>query len=135
MADDMIRNSDPPLATAIDGAMLNERKFIAEVEAASAERFAEILRSGDLEQQRALRVYFGREKHGHLRALAQRQIIRRSVMKLGKVVILPGILGSALNLGIEEVWFGVLSIMRGHFSRLAVDESGASVSPVAASGL
>jgi pimeloyl-ACP methyl ester carboxylesterase len=110
--------------------MFDERAFLSDVETASPEHFGEILRTANLDQQRALRAYFGTAKLERLRVLAQRQVTRGTTRKKGRVAILPGILGSQLNLGTEEVWFGFWNIVRGEFGQLDVDGSGTSIHPV-----
>jgi pimeloyl-ACP methyl ester carboxylesterase len=114
---------------------MNERAFIARLESANSEEFSELLRNSDLEQQRALRAYFGAAKLERLRSLAQRQIVRGVTQKRGNVVIVPGILGSELTIGIEKIWFGFWSIVRGHFEELRMDSAGNSLNKVSATGL
>jgi pimeloyl-ACP methyl ester carboxylesterase len=117
--------------------MLDERAYIAEVEAASSEQFAEILSTANMEQQAALRAYFGASKLERLRALAQRQVVRGPAAKKGNLVILPGILGSELTVATdntEKVWFGFWSILKGDFDQLQVDSAGKSIKTVNATG-
>jgi pimeloyl-ACP methyl ester carboxylesterase len=115
--------------------MINEREFISNVETASPEAFANILRNADAGQQRALCAYFGRGKFERLRTLAQRQVVLRDGAPRLNVVILPGILGSELCLGKEKIWFGLWSIIKGDFDQLQVNQEGASVKPLSANGL
>ncbi len=115
--------------------MIDERAFIAEVESASAERFAEILRTADMEQQRAMQVHFGAEKFERLRLLAQQQVTRGVVQKKGKVVLLAGILGSEITVGTEKVWFSPWRIFLGDFDELQLDSSGKPLKPSSATGM
>jgi pimeloyl-ACP methyl ester carboxylesterase len=115
--------------------MLDERAYIEEVESASPEQFAEILSTANIEQQAALRAYFGAAKLDRLRALAQRQVIRSPATKKGNVVILPGILGSELTVAADnkqKVWFGFWSILKGDFDQLQVGSTGKSLKTVIA---
>jgi pimeloyl-ACP methyl ester carboxylesterase len=113
--------------------MLDERAYIAQVEAASPETFSEMLSTADQEQQNALRAYFGAAKLDRLRTLAQRQLVRGPGAKKGNLVLLPGILGSELTVGttqLEKVWFGLWSILKGDFDQLQLDSSGKSIKAV-----
>lgn len=115
--------------------MIDERKFITKVESASSDQFAEIIRTANIEEQQALGAYFGPERLQRLRTLAQAQLTRGPAQKLGKVVILPGILGSELSTTEEKVWFRIWSIFKGDFDQLQVNRSGASVKTVSPTGV
>jgi len=115
--------------------VIDERKFIAEVESATPEHFGEILRTADLEQQRALQVHFGADKFERLRRLANQQVTRGVVKKQGKLVLLAGILGSEITVGTEKVWFSPFRIFRGDFSELQVNDAGQPLNPSSATGL
>lgn len=113
--------------------MLDERAYIAQAESASPEKFSEMLSTADQEQQSALRAYFGSAKLDRLRTLAQRQVVRGPAAKKGNLVLLPGILGSELTVGsdqLEKVWFGFWSILKGDFAQLQIDSAGKSIEPV-----
>ncbi len=115
--------------------MIDERAFIAEVESASAEHFAEILRTADMEQQRALKVYLGEAKFERLRGLANQQVTRGVVQKKGKLVLLAGILGSEITVGATKVWFSPFRIFMGDFDELQVNDAGVPLNPSGATGL
>ncbi|HZP21825.1 MAG TPA: CHAT domain-containing protein [Terriglobales bacterium] len=115
--------------------MIDERAFIAEVESASAEHFAEILRTANMEQQRAMQVHFGAPKFERLRLLAQQQITRGAAQKKGKVVLLAGILGSEITVGAQKIWFSPVRIFAGDFAELQVDDSGLPLQTSRATGL
>lgn len=114
--------------------MIDERAFIAEVETASADRFAEILRSADMEQQRALQAHFGAQKFDRLRSLAQQQVTRGVGKKKGKLVLLAGILGSEITVT-NKVWFSPWRIVLGDFELLQLDSSGKPLKPSSATGM
>ena len=72
-------------------------------------------------------------KLDRLRTLAQRQLVRGPAAKKGNLVLLPGILGSELTVGsnqLEKVWFGLWSIFKGDFDQLQIDTVGKSIKPV-----
>ena len=50
--------------------MFDERAFIARVEAAEPEEFAAILASPSVEEEQALRIYFGEARLRQLREIA-----------------------------------------------------------------
>ncbi len=117
--------------------MIDEQAFIHRVEAASPDEFAEILRTVDQDQERALRSYLGDAAFERMRNLALEQGLTRaaSVSKAGNVVVLPGILGAELSEDGGKIWVSVLRLLRGAFGELAMDQTGNSLKSITATGV
>ena len=116
--------------------MIDERAFIQRVEAASPDEFAEILRTVDQDQERALRSYLGDSNFERMRNLALEQSLTRAggVAKSGNVVVLPGILGSELSENGSKIWVNVIRLLAGGFGEFAMNQNGDSLKPISATG-
>ena len=105
-------------------------EYIAGVEAADADTFAELLLNASDEETAILRTHLGNALHQRLHRLATRQRIARASGNLerGTLIVVPGILGSQLTTTIdgkrEHVWMNLSHLVAGHFVHLQLDESG-----------
>ena len=112
--------------------MFDESGFIAQLEAANTDEFAEMLRSPTREQEKALRTYFGEERYQRLHSNAIRAGLRGTVSEPeGNVVVLPGIMGSELSSysrsgSGSQIWVKVMQIMDGALASLQLAEDGRS---------
>lgn len=110
--------------------MQNERMFIAKVEAADTEEFAEMLFKADADEERALKAYLGEERYRRMRSLVLKQSVTRGLSnKLGNIVILPGIMGSNLSQlhadgTFEQLWLNIPRLAFGAVERLRLAEDG-----------
>ena len=97
---------------------MNEREFIARVEAANTQELIQILSRPSLEEDRVLRLHLGTERYERLRQLALQTGGKRGVKK-GNVVVLHGIMGGELtvynNKTEQRIWL--------HFPRLIIGAS------------
>jgi pimeloyl-ACP methyl ester carboxylesterase len=107
---------------------LNEKAFIAVVEQAQADEFADIMTRPGAAEEQALRAHLGDDRYQRLHAMALRRNVIRSTRKAkGNVVVLPGIMGSELSVvsptGTRtQVWVHALRVMDGQLSRLRLAE-------------
>ncbi|HEV7734885.1 MAG TPA: CHAT domain-containing protein [Candidatus Binatia bacterium] len=107
----------------------DERAFIAEVEAANPDDFARLLLRPSLDQERALRQYFGdaRYERLHGRTLARNRA-RGACRPIGNVVVLHGIMGGELaatrQADNELIWVKVWRLIAGSFDRLRLRPDG-----------
>ncbi len=96
--------------------MIDERAFLAQLEAANADELSQILRRPSVEEQRLLEIYFGAERLQRLRSLAlatQRRAVAR-----GHVVVLHGIMGGEMtvlpvNAPSQFIWMHIPRLIRG----------------------
>ena len=115
---------------------MNEREYLARLERATPDEFVALLRRPSAEEDRVLRTYFGTPRYERLRrgALGARRGVKR-----GNVVVLHGIMGGELNVRHdskdESVWISLLRLPFGALGWLRMDESGASVFDVRATGM
>jgi pimeloyl-ACP methyl ester carboxylesterase len=120
---------------------MDERAFIARVEAAEPEQFATLLARPSRDEERALRAYFGDERFERLHVLAIRRAgAKRSIRgRQGNVVILPGIMGSELSeysgSSAGRVWINPIGLVAGQLARLRLDADGRPDFDVRASGV
>ena len=98
---------------------MNEREFIARVEAANTQELIQILSRPSLEEDRVLRLHLGTERYERLRQLALQTGGKRGVKK-GNVAVLHGIMGGELtvynNKTEQRIWL--------HFPRLIIGGAG-----------
>lgn len=111
--------------------MIDERAFISRVESADVEEFARILARPDIEEERALRAYFGDERYRRLHATALRQTARRGVRSpKGNVVVIHGIMGGELTShkggDTDHIWAKVVALIGGKATRLRLSDDGRS---------
>ena len=108
---------------------MDERAYIARVEAAAPEELALLLARPTEEEERALRAYLGNERYARLHALALRQGLARGRKELrGNVVVLHGIMGGELSTvdskgTSSQLWLDTLRLLGGgmRYLRLAAD--------------
>jgi pimeloyl-ACP methyl ester carboxylesterase len=110
---------------------VDERSFISRVESASVEDFARILARPSLEEERALRAYFGDERYSRMHATALRRLARRGARApKGNVVVIHGIMGGELTAhkggSADLIWVKVLALIGGKIKRLRLSEDGRS---------
>jgi pimeloyl-ACP methyl ester carboxylesterase len=74
---------------------MNERQYLARLEAANLDQLSEMLRRPTVEEERVLARYFGEERLARLRGMASRA--RRRGAPRGNVVVLHGIMGGELT--------------------------------------
>jgi len=110
--------------------VFDEAGFIARLEAANADEFAEMLRAPTRDQEKALRTYFGEERYQRLHSKAIRAGMRGTLAEPeGNVVVLPGIMGSELSSvsrsgAVSQIWVKVMQIMDGALSHLQLGDDG-----------
>ncbi|MCP9493661.1 MAG: CHAT domain-containing protein [Pyrinomonadaceae bacterium MAG19_C2-C3] len=110
--------------------MVNEKEFVARVEAAGADELASILTRPSADEERALRAYFGDELYQRLHAMSLRRNISRGTRALkGKVIVIHGIMGSDLASfdsggDVDHIWVKVARLVMGRFSRLQLNDDG-----------
>jgi pimeloyl-ACP methyl ester carboxylesterase len=120
---------------------MDERAFIARVEAAEPEQFATLLSRPSRDEERALRAYFTDERFERLHTLAVRRAGARRAFhgRQGNVVILPGIMGSELSeysgSSSSRLWVNPIGIISGQLARLRLDVDGRPEFDVRASGV
>lgn len=120
---------------------MDERAFIARVEAAEPDVFATLLARPNRDEERALRAYFGDARFERLHTMAIRRAgaARASRVARGNVVILPGIMGSELSeyggLLPSRIWINPLRVAAGHMGHLRLDGEGRPEFDVRASGI
>lgn len=111
--------------------MFDERAFIARMESADVDAFADFLEQPTQAEEEALRSYFGNDRYRSMHRLALRrhrssEDERRAA---GNVVVIHGMLGS--NLSVEDrngnsvhVWPNVAEIANGQLMRLKLARDG-----------
>ncbi len=117
---------------------MDERAFIAQVEAANTRELVHILSRPTPEEDRVLRLHLGAERYERLRQLALRSGRKRGVKK-GNVVVLHGIMGGELtvfeNDRSRHVWLNFLQLIFGRADRLKMHGLDASDYEVRATGI
>jgi len=113
--------------------MIDERAFIERVTAANPEKLVEVFAQPTLEEERALRVYFGDGQFRRLRTEALRRGPRQDMaQKPGRVVVIPSFWASVLAVSdtasnaTTTIWLNLLRIASGQVGRLRLDESGSA---------
>jgi len=120
---------------------MDERAFIARVEAAEPEQFATLLSRPSRDEERALRAYFTDERFERLHTLAVRRAgAKRSFRgRQGNVVVLPGIMGSELSEysgnAASCLWVNPIGLIAGQIARLRLAPDGRPEFDVRASGV
>ncbi|MDY7226246.1 CHAT domain-containing protein [Hyalangium rubrum] len=120
---------------------LDERAFIARVEASEPDQFAALLYRPSRDEERALRSYFGDERFERLHTLAVRRSGTRRGFRgaQGNVVVLPGIMGSELSeysgTHASRIWVNPLGLVGGRIGRLRLDSEGRPEFDVRPSGV
>ncbi len=95
---------------------MNERDFLAQLEAANTEELAQLLRRPSAEEERLLEIYFGAERLRRLRQVARSS--QRRALSRGNVVVLHGIMGGELtvfpaNEKSQHIWMNIPRLVRG----------------------
>jgi len=108
--------------------MFDEKVFIAQVEQAQAEEFADIMTRPSAEQEKALRAHLGDHRYQRMHAMALRgNATRATGTTKGNVLVLHGSMGSELSVvGPNErlqIWVHALRLMDGQLSRLRLAEA------------
>ena len=109
---------------------MDEREFVAEVEAAEPEELARLLSRPTVHQEQVLVAHFGEERYARMHERALRRNLRRAAAPpLGNVVVLHGIMGSSLTAVDPRgkgslVWVQALKLLGGGLARLALEEKG-----------
>jgi len=112
--------------------MTGQRSLITRVESADADELARVLATPTEEEERALRDYLGDERLEVLQDLAREQtaVMEAVVRPRGNVVVIPGIMGSALSSvddrgDLDSVWLDplYLALRRLDLLRLGADGS------------
>jgi hypothetical protein len=112
----------------------DQRAFIARLQAADAEELSQIAARPSVEEEQALRAYFGDERYQSLHALAVHQRSGRASSAKGNVVVIPGLMGSELSVfaspsGAQAgdlLWLSPMRIALGRFSWLRLGDDGRS---------
>ena len=121
--------------------MINERRLITRVEAATPKELAEIMARPSPEEERALRTHLGEDRFERMRALVlQSSLTRASQPTQGNVVVLHGIMGGELtyyetDADPDSIWLNIIRLVFGQFARFTVDDQGSSVSRIQATGI
>jgi len=117
---------------------MNEREFIARVEAANTQELIQILSRPSLEEDRVLRLHLGTERYERLRQLALQTGGKRGVKK-GNVVVLHGIMGGELtvynNKTEQRIWLHFPRLIIGGAGWLRMRDGGVSIYDVRATGI
>ncbi|MBN1204684.1 MAG: CHAT domain-containing protein [Myxococcaceae bacterium] len=120
---------------------MDERAFIARVEAAEPDLFATLLARPSRDEERALRAYFGDARFERLHTMAVRRsgAARAARGPRGNVVVMPGIMGSELSeytgADSNRIWVNPLRLVAGQLGRLRLDDGGRPEFDVRASGI
>lgn len=119
------------LSLAHEGSDLDEREYVATVEAADPEELARLLSRPTARQEEVLVAHFGEQRYERMHERALRRNLRRVADEpLGNVVVLHGIMGAALT-GVENrsgrsslLWVQALRLLGGGLARLALAKNG-----------
>jgi CHAT domain len=112
--------------------VFDESSFIARVELANTDEFAELLRHPTRLEERALRAYFGDGRYQRLHARSLKcDAASGTLGEQGNVVVVHGMMGSGLELRTRsgeaaQVWVDVNQIMGGGMASLRLAEDGRS---------
>jgi hypothetical protein len=111
-------------------ASFDERSFIARVESANVDEFIQLLLRPTAPEEQALRAHLGDERFQRLHGLALKHGARRELTApRGNVVVIPGMLGSALTAfdragAGTPVWVNVPGITAGALDQLRLADDG-----------
>ena len=106
------------------------RAIVRRFEEATPDELELLLASPTPEQERALRLYLGDDRYARMHRLALMQSVTRGAEPpRGNVVVLPGLMGSALHTidargNDEEIWLNLWQIARGRVGRLRLAADG-----------
>src|SRR4051794_36465480 len=107
---------------------MDERAFIDRFAQASPDELVRLVNEASLQEQEALGAYLGTDRLQRLRHLSARSASPRGqAARRGRVIFVPGFLGSSLSVSVDgqtrPVWLDRESIRHGWFQRLrlAVD--------------
>jgi hypothetical protein len=120
---------------------VDERAFIARVEAADAEELIKILQRPTAEEERALRVHFGDVRYERMRTLAVKARTTRGTDRRvkGNVVVLHGIMGGELTInqpgGSQHIWMSIPRLIIGAIGWLRCSPEGPPLFDVKATGI
>ena len=117
---------------------MNDREYLARLEAASTAELSEMLRRPTVEEERLLARYFGEERLARLRRLALGTAKRGP--KRGNVIVLHGIMGGELTVNPpkgspQHVWMNFPRLIFGAIGWLRVSPQFQSESDVRATGI
>jgi pimeloyl-ACP methyl ester carboxylesterase len=117
-----------PLIRLGEGTVINERQYLSQVQKAAPRQFANILRTAGGDAERVLRVTFGDAQFERMQNLARNV----AATPMGTVILVPGILGSELYQGEEQIWMSPWKLIRGEFDQFRLDSGGESVKNIQA---
>jgi pimeloyl-ACP methyl ester carboxylesterase len=106
--------------------VINERQYLSQMKRATPRQFANILRTAGGDAERVLRVSFGDAQFERMQNLARNV----AATPTGTVVLMPGILGSELYEGEEQIWISPWNLIRGDFDQLQLDSAGDSIKSI-----
>lgn len=116
---------------------MNERAFIARLEAANTQELIQILSRPSPEEDRILRLHLGAERYERLRRLALGSGKRGA--KKGNVVVLHGIMGGELTVTdkgkTQPIWMNFPRLIIGGAGWLRMRDAGVSIFDVRATGI
>jgi pimeloyl-ACP methyl ester carboxylesterase len=107
-----------------------EAEFLARLNAAEVDEFAEILTRATAEEERVLVEYLGEQRFERMRDMAlSRRPERGTARARGNVVVLHGIMGAELSSvdragALERVWLQTLGLLGGKVERLRLSADG-----------
>lgn len=112
----------------------DQRAFIVRLQAADADELSQIAARPSVEEEQALRAYFGDERYQSLHALAVQRRSGRAASAKGNVVVIPCLMGSELSVfaspsGAQAgdlLWLSPMRITMGRFSWLRLGADGRS---------
>jgi CHAT domain/Lecithin:cholesterol acyltransferase len=120
---------------------VDERAFVARVEAADAEELIKILQRPMADEERAMRVHFGDERYErmHNRAVKARTTRGTDRRVKGNVVVLHGIMGGELTVkepgSSQHIWMSIPRLIIGAIGWLRCRPEGPSLFDVQATGI
>lgn len=106
--------------------MINERQYLAQVLEAKPLDFAAAMKTASGDAERVLRTHFGDDRFERMQTRSE----NLTATPQGAVVMLPGILGSALFEGSEHIWLSPWNLIRGDFDQLQLDGAGTSLKAI-----
>jgi hypothetical protein len=117
---------------------MNERQYLARLEAADPNQLSELLRRPSVEEERVLAVYFGEERLARLRRLALGA--QRRGPKRGNAVVLHGIMGGELTVyprgeSDKRIWLNIPRIVFGALDWLRITPQLTSENDVRPTGI
>lgn len=109
--------------------MIDERSFIARLEAAGPTELARILQRPTDEEERVLRAHLGDDRYQRMHGMALRKSMRAARPVAGNLVVLHGIMGSELTSfdrsgAAEHIWVKILRLIAGRLGLLHLSDDG-----------